>query len=317
MELVIGLLHSNFAAMHSSKITVSRKEIANNFQSLQDTICTGLESLESLSRFREDAWDRPGGGGGRSRVITQGQVFEKGGVNFSEVHGEIPTILHGQVNSNAQSFFASGVSLVLHPLNPMVPIVHMNVRYFETDKGDAWFGGGIDLTPIYINELQAKHFHQTLKTSCDAFDLGFYPKYKNWADDYFFIRHRNETRGIGGVFFDYLRPDDHHSLDFLFEFVKKIGDTFLPAYLPIVKENTNLPYSEEQKKWQYLRRGRYVEFNLVYDRGTRFGLETGGRTESILMSLPENASWLYDYHPAKGSQEDMTLSFLKKGINWA
>jgi coproporphyrinogen III oxidase len=208
------------------------------------------------------------------------------------------------------------VSIVIHPASPMVPIIHMNIRYFETNAGDAWFGGGIDLTPIYVNRNQAAQFHRTLKETCDRFDTAYYPQFKAEADDYFYIKHREETRGIGGIFYDYLMPGEKQSADHLLEFSQAVGTTFLRAYLPIVNANKALAFSEEQKNWQLLRRGRYVEFNLAYDRGTKFGLETGGRTESILMSLPEQASWKYNHTPAPGSAEEETLSLLKKGINW-
>jgi coproporphyrinogen III oxidase len=198
----------------------------------------------------------------------------------------------------------------------MVPIIHMNIRYFETDAGDSWFGGGIDLTPIYVNDEQAQFFHSKMKEVCDYYSSEFYPRFKAWADDYFFITHRNETRGIGGIFFDYLRPSEVLSKEVLFRFVADVGRTFLKAYLPIVSANSLLTYTDQNKQWQLLRRGRYVEFNLVYDRGTRFGLETGGRIESILMSLPEHASWLYNYSPVEDSPEAGTLAKLKKGIEW-
>jgi coproporphyrinogen III oxidase len=220
------------------------------------------------------------------------------------------------VNAGATRFFATGVSIVIHPASPMVPIIHMNIRYFETDAGDAWFGGGIDLTPIYVNEAQASFFHLQLKDVCDRYSSDFYPKFKTWADDYFFITHRNETRGIGGIFFDYLRPSETLSKEFLLRFVADVGRTFLRAYLPIVAANKLLEYTDEHKQWQWVRRGRYVEFNLVYDRGTRFGLETGGRIESILMSLPEHASWIYNHIPQTDSEEAHTLAKLKKGIDW-
>jgi coproporphyrinogen III oxidase len=217
---------------------------------------------------------------------------------------------------DAQEFYACGVSIVLHPNNPMVPIIHMNVRYFETGN-TYWFGGGIDLTPHYIVEQDARFFHQQLKNTCDAFSPNFYSEFKKWADDYFFIPHRNETRGIGGIFFDRLNPENTGlTKERLFEFVLGVGETFIPTYTHLMQKNFEMPYSESHKKWQALRRGRYVEFNLVYDRGTKFGLETGGRTESILMSLPASAAWIYDYKPAPGSEEEFTLSLLKKGVNW-
>lgn len=293
-------------------MNTTREEIAAFMKTLQDEICNGLEKEDGAQTFHEDVWSHTSGGGGRSRVIQHGAVFEKGGVNFSAVEGEMPEFMKARVNEQAKSFFATGVSLVIHPENPMVPIVHMNVRYFETDTGESWFGGGIDLTPIYVNEEQARFFHEKMKETCNRFDPLYYPKFKSWADDYFFNKHRNETRGIGGIFFDYLKPDAHKSKDFYFEFVKAVGRTFLEAYLPIVAANKGMSYTEQNKKWQLIRRGRYVEFNLVYDRGTRFGLETGGRIESILMSLPEHASWVYNYVPEPGSEEEKTQFALRK-----
>jgi coproporphyrinogen III oxidase len=297
-------------------MSFTREDVIAAFRQIQDAICNGLEAADGKAKFTEDNWQHTTGGGGRSRVITHGNVFEKGGVNFSAVEGSLPSFLREKVSAKATRFFATGVSIVIHPYSPMVPIIHMNIRYFETDAGDAWFGGGIDLTPIYINPRQAAYFHQALHDTCIAYHPDYYPKFKAWADDYFFIRHRNETRGIGGIFYDYLRRDDNMSIDRLFEFSCAVGNTFLKAYLPIVEENKNLTYTEAQKQWQLVRRGRYVEFNLVYDRGTKFGLETGGRIESILMSLPEHASWIYNHVPTPGSAEEHTLNLLKKGVDW-
>ncbi len=295
---------------------MTKSEVTLAFREIQDKICQGLELVDGKSVFSEDNWRHEVSGGGRTRVIADGNVFEKGGVNFSAVEGRLPEFMKDKVSINATRFFATGVSIVIHPKSPLVPIIHSNIRYFETDAGDAWFGGGVDLTPIYINQSQAIFFHQQLKNTCDQFNPEYYHKYKKWADDYFFIKHRDETRGIGGIFFDYLRVNNEASIDSIFEFVKAVGEIFLKAYVPIVEANKSLLYTEEQKKWQLLRRGRYVEFNLVYDRGTRFGLETGGRIESILMSLPEHASWIYNYVPETGSEEERTLQQLKKGIEW-
>ena len=295
---------------------IDKTTIAQEFRTIQDEICRGLEIEDGMATFSEDAWSHAHGGGGRTRVITGGNVIEKGGVNFSAVEGELPAFMKDKVSAEATRFFATGVSIVIHPFSPIVPIIHMNIRYFETNAGDSWFGGGIDLTPVYVNDVQAQFFHTQMKNVCDRYSPEFYPRFKAWADDYFFITHRNETRGIGGIFFDYLRPTEVLAKEELFHFVADVGRTFLKAYLPIVSNNKSLMFSNENKQWQLLRRGRYVEFNLVYDRGTRFGLETGGRIESILMSLPEHASWLYNHVPAEGSQEADTLSKLKKGIDW-
>lgn len=295
---------------------LDKNTIADEFRKIQDEICLGLETEDGRAKFVEDAWSHANGGGGRTRVITGGNVFEKGGVNFSAVEGELPLFMKDKVNAAATHFFAAGVSIVIHPHSPMVPIIHMNIRYFETNAGDSWFGGGIDLTPIYVDDTQAQFFHGKMKEVCDRYSLEFYSRFKAWADDYFFITHRNETRGIGGIFFDYLRPSEVLSRDQLVGFVTDVGRTFLKAYTPIVSANKSMAYTEQNKQWQLLRRGRYVEFNLVYDRGTRFGLETGGRIESILMSLPEHASWLYNYLPIDGSPEANTLAKLKKAIEW-
>jgi coproporphyrinogen III oxidase len=292
-------------------MSITRNNISDFMKTLQDEICNGLELEDGVQKFQEDVWTHETGGGGRSRVIQHGNVFEKGGVNFSAVEGEMPEFMKERVNPNAKTFFATGVSLVIHPENPMVPIVHMNVRYFETDTGESWFGGGIDLTPIYVSEEQTLFFHEKMKETCDQFDPTYYPKFKVWADEYFFNKHRKETRGVGGIFFDYLKPDENKTKEDYFEFVKAVGRTFLKAYRPIVEANKDKAYTEQNKKWQLIRRGRYVEFNLVYDRGTRFGLETGGRIESILMSLPEHASWVYNFIPEPGSEEEKTQVALR------
>ena len=247
-----------------------------------------------------------------------GNLFEKGGVNFSQVHGNTPQKILNALQLEESEFFASGVSIVLHPESPMVPIIHMNVRYFEMSSGHWWFGGGIDLTPHYVDHEDAKFFHNQLKTACDQYDLSYYPKFKNWADDYFFIKHRKETRGIGGIFFDQLNDTTYSnkSKSELFEFVKSIGTSFVPTYEHLAVSNRTKSYDQKEKDWQLLRRGRYVEFNLVWDRGTKFGLDTDGRTESILMSLPEQANWSYNHQVDPNSKEAETQSLLKKGINW-
>jgi coproporphyrinogen III oxidase len=294
----------------------SREIVSVYFQSLQHAICEGLEKLDGKAKFVHDNWNRQGGGGGITRVIENGAVFEKGGVNFSEVYGQAPEFLKKESSSELDLFYATGVSLVIHPASPMVPIIHMNVRYFEMGENVKWFGGGIDLTPIYIVEDDARFFHQQLKQTCDKFDGSYYTEFKKWADDYFFIKHRNETRGVGGIFFDRLMSSSHHSIQQRFDFIQAVGETFLPAYTELVNRNRSKSYSEKEKQWQLMRRGRYVEFNLVYDRGTKFGLETQGRTESILMSLPSLASWTYNYIPEVNSAENKTLNFLKKGIEW-
>ncbi|MBX9851130.1 MAG: oxygen-dependent coproporphyrinogen oxidase, partial [Cytophagaceae bacterium] len=255
-------------------------------KNLQDDICNGLEDIDQKSKFKEEVWERQGGGGGRSRVITEGEVFEKGGVNFSAVHGEMPDKILQALNLPKSNFYATGVSIVIHPVNPWVPIIHMNVRYFEMDSGIKWFGGGIDLTPHYIDWEDTVYFHKELKKACDKHSEKYYPQFKKWADDYFFIPHREETRGIGGIFFDRLTENENLPLHKIYEFIQEVGKSFLPIYTPLVLKNKQKEFTAKEKKWQHIRRGRYVEFNLVYDKGTKFGLDTQGRTESILMSLP-------------------------------
>lgn len=293
---------------------LDREVIANYFRGLQDSICQQLEEADGVGQFQEDLWEREGGGGGRTRVI-QGQHIEKGGVAFSAVHGDMPEKISKGLGLPTTTFFASGVSIVLHPANPHAPIIHMNVRYFETDDS-WWFGGGIDLTPHYVIPEDAAFFHQTLKNVCDRHHPEFYAKFKDWADDYFYLKHRKETRGIGGIFFDRQNEQSGMTKDQLFTFVKEVGETFAPVYSALLLKNKTRPFNEEEKKWQLLRRGRYVEFNLVWDKGTKFGLDTDGRTESILMSLPPMANWQYNYQPPSGSAEAETLKWLRKGVNW-
>lgn len=295
---------------------LTKENISQYFNSLQDSICTSLEQADGKARFIEDKWERPGGGGGRSRVMNEGAVIEKGGVNFSAVYGKLPDTMRKALDVNGAEFFATGVSIVIHPGSPMVPIIHMNVRYFEMDNGLKWFGGGIDLTPIYVLENDARFFHGELKRICDRHNKNYYPEFKKWADDYFFIKHRNETRGIGGIFFDRLFETTAHSISDRFLFVKEVGELFAPTYVELISRNKDKLYSTDEKQWQLIRRGRYVEFNLVYDKGTKFGLETDGRTESILMSLPKEVNWIYDHKVARESREEKTLSLLKKGIDW-
>ncbi|MCS6822375.1 MAG: oxygen-dependent coproporphyrinogen oxidase [Microscillaceae bacterium] len=296
--------------------TPSKEQITNYFQDLQNRICHAIEQADRKGKFLTDTWQRLEGGGGISRIIQQGQVLEKAGVNFSAVFGEIPEALRTHFQFQGEKFYATGVSIVMHPHNPFVPIIHMNVRYFQLDEHTAWFGGGIDLTPHYIDEEEARFFHQSLKNICDKYHTNYYATFKKWADDYFFIKHRQETRGIGGIFFDRLKADSEFSLYDRFLFVQEVAEAFVPIYTHLIAKNKNRPFTEQHKRWQLLRRGRYVEFNLVYDAGTKFGLETNGRIESILMSLPPYVSWEYNYVPQSGSAEEKTLKLLKKGIEW-
>ena len=301
-------------------------------KSVQDSICKALEQADGGEVFIEENWNREEGGGGRTRILKEGNLIEKGGVLFSAVSGDAPDFLfkekeHSTVSPNENGkvkpqFFATGVSIVIHPKNPMVPIIHMNIRYFEMDGGVKWLGGGIDLTPHYIVEEDAKFFHTEIKKVCDKHHTNYYPKFKKWADDYFYINHRKETRGIGGIFFDRLNTDsesDNYRMNFEknFAFWQDVGKAFAPIYVELINRNKNKTFNEKNKQWQLLRRGRYVEFNLIYDKGTKFGLETNGRVESILMSLPKIAGWEYDFKTEKDSEEEKTLSLLKKDIDWA
>lgn len=296
---------------------IRKEQIAETYKTIQDEICQALEALDGKATFKEEIWEREGGGGGRTRILQKGNLIEKGGVNFSAVHGKLPAPIKKAFGVDEEDFFATGVSIVLHPSNPFVPIIHMNIRYFELNENIRWFGGGIDLTPHYIQAEDARYFHQSLKDVCDQHDPTFYGEFKKWADDYFYIRHREETRGIGGVFYDKLTPEKTGlSYEQIFDFSCDLGRTFAPVYSEIANRNRNKPFEQTHKDWQLLRRGRYVEFNLVWDSGTKFGLETNGRIESILMSLPEQANWAYDYQAEPGSEESRTLSLLKKDINW-
>ncbi len=295
--------------------TVDKQEIGNSFRLLQDEICNALEELDGKAHFKEDLWNRPEGGGGKSRIIKSGNLIEKGGVNFSAVEGQTPKKILSALKLEEADFHATGVSIVLHPQNPWVPIIHMNIRYFEMSNGIWWFGGGIDLTPHFVIKEKAKAFHLRLKETCDQYSVEYYPKFKKWADDYFFVKHRNETRGIGGIFFDRLANEDHVTNTERWDFVKTVGNAFIPIYAEAVADLRNRDWTEREKRWQKLRRGRYVEFNLVHDKGTKFGLDTNGRTESILMSLPPEADWEYSYVP-ETKREKETLNLLKKEIDW-
>jgi coproporphyrinogen III oxidase len=286
---------------------------------LQDSICDGLAAQDGQNSFMEDSWQREAGGGGRTRVLAQGAVFEQAGVNFSHVFGDNlpPSATAQRPELAGRSFQALGVSLVVHPLNPYVPTSHANVRFFVAEKpGEPpiwWFGGGFDLTPYYGFEADAVHWHLQAKTACEPFGADVYPRYKQWCDDYFYIKHRQEPRGIGGLFFDDLNQPDFETS---FGFVRSVGDHYLKAYLPIVERRKDLQYGERERQFQCYRRGRYVEFNLVYDRGTLFGLQSGGRTESILMSLPPQVSWRYDWHPQPGSAEAELYEVFLQPKDW-
>jgi len=293
---------------------------------LQNDICAALEQADGKANFTEDAWQRPEGGGGKTRVIANGNVFEKGGVNTSVVFGEVTDAMKSQLkvppSGGEGAWFASGLSIVIHPYNPFVPTVHCNYRMFELynemdEVIDRWFGGGTDLTPYYLFEEDAKHFHQTYKTACDAFDPAFYSKFKKECDNYFVNTHRNnELRGIGGIFYDYQKPTEEKDVNFWINFAKTCGYAFIDSYIPIVEKRKQTPFTPQHKHWQEIRRGRYTEFNLVHDRGTIFGLKTNGRTESILMSLPPTVRFEYNYQPEKGSEEERLQNVCLHPINW-
>ena len=290
-------------------------------ETLQDAITTTIEELDGVAKFKEDIWKRDEGGGGKTRVIENGAVFEKGGVNVSAVYGKLPEALTKQFKVDEGDFFACGLSLVLHPKNPFIPTVHANWRYFEmyNSQGEIvtqWFGGGQDLTPYYLFNEDAIHFHTVCKKVCDNYQEEFYPIFKKNCDDYFWNTHRNEARGIGGLFFDYLKETDMFTMQDRFDFVTAVGNSFLESYVPIVEKRKNMSYEKSHKDWQEIRRGRYVEFNLVHDRGTLFGLKTNGRIESILMSLPPSVQWKYNYSPEEDSEEQKLIEVLTNPKEW-
>lgn len=314
----------NAQVLYKTDTLVFREKWIGYIHRLQETICAALETVDGKSIFRTDEWERSGerGGGGKTRVLENGNIFEKAGVNSSVVYGHVSDAMRKQLEIDGNTWFACGLSLVIHPLNPFVPTVHANWRFFEVydEAGylkDRWFGGGTDLTPYYLFEEDAIHFHLTIKNVLDHFDTALYPIYKKNCDEYFSNTHRNgETRGIGGIFYDHLRPADEAGAEKFFEFQQQNGDAFLEAYLPIVNRRKEIPYTEKEIFWQEIRRGRYVEFNLIHDRGTLFGLKTRGRTESILMSLPPRARWVYDYLPVPGTKENELLQVCLKPREW-
>ncbi len=283
---------------------------------LQNRICQGLEQSDQKATFEEDQWEREGGGGGITRVLNNGNVIEKGGVNVSVVFGDLPPLFQKKFEVEQATFYACGLSLVIHPMSPKVPTVHANWRYFEMydehqKLSKSWFGGGTDLTPYYLDDEDAKHFHRVNKTVCEKHHPNYYPNFKKECDTYFFNSHRNEARGIGGIFFDYLDGTQD-----VMNFCIDSGNSFLDAYIPIVEKHKNEAYTQDQKKWQEIRRGRYVEFNLLHDRGTHFGIKTKGRTESILMSLPSTVRWEYNHHPLKNSPEEQLINVLQHPKEW-
>ncbi len=337
---MLGAVPSSSAAVSGERPPADSRERARALvMGLQDEICSGLEEIDGVGKFQEESWDRPEGGGGRSRVMREGRIFEQGGVNFSEVHGKElpPSILKQRPEAKGHPWFATGTSMVLHPRNPFVPTVHLNYRYFEAGPV-WWFGGGADLTPYYPFLEDARHFHRTHQQACDSVDERLYQVFKPWCDEYFFLKHRQETRGIGGIFYDYqdgsgslYRGQDPEgpaarkaaeigsvnlSWEQLHDLARANGTAFLPAYMPIIDKRNGLAYGDRERQFQLYRRGRYVEFNLVWDRGTIFGLQTNGRTESILMSLPPLARWEYGYQAEEGSREALLTDLFTRPQHW-
>ena len=290
-------------------------------KNLQDNITKEFELIDGNEFFTEDVWQRKEGGGGRTRILQNGGVFEKGGVNISKVYGKLPKSMQSYFKVGDVDFFACGLSLVMHPKNPMIPTVHANWRYFEMyDKRgeiiDQWFGGGLDLTPYYIFKEDIEHFHGICKKVCEGHNKTFYKNFKKNCDQYFYNSHRNEARGVGGLFFDYCKANDKTTINDWYKFVTDVANSFLDSYTPIVKKRKDMPYGEKERDWQEIRRGRYVEFNLVHDKGTLFGLKTNGRIESILMSLPPHVQWKYNYTPEPNSKEEELINILKQPKNW-
>jgi len=296
---------------------LDKEFIASRYRAIQDHICIKIAEADGeCANFEIDEWDRPEGGGGVSRILQNGRILEKAGVNFSAVSGSLTEPMRESLKIDGDQFFATGVSIVMHPHNPYVPIIHMNIRYFEIDDGTYWFGGGIDLTPHYVHLDQARYFHTELKTVCDAHGADYYARFKPQADTYFYIPHRAETRGVGGIFYDHLSGTNESEKEALFGFSCDLGLLFPKVYAKLMNDNFDKPYSNREKEWQLIRRGRYAEFNLVYDRGTRFGLHSNGRTESILMSLPPQANWVYNVEPESDSPEGQTLQWLRQTNDW-
>ena len=287
--------------------SLDRHSVEGSYRLIQEEFCSAIEELDGLSKFREDRWERPGGGGGATRILAGEGPIEKAAVNFSAVQGPTPERLSERLAADSAEFYATGVSIIVHPRNPHAPTFHANLRYFETDTGHAWFGGGADLTPYYLYEEDSRHFHRVLRQVCDAHEVADYAAWKAACDEYFYLPHRGEARGVGGLFFDHLTE----RLPEVWAFQKELGAALAPAYLPILRRRIDTPVDEKETFWHEIRRGRYAEFNLVWDRGTRFGLETGGRTESILASLPPRARWVYDHHPEPDGPEAKLLDMLR------
>lgn len=290
-------------------------KVVSRYSQIQESICKILETIDGQGAFSTHKWYKDIGFG-ETKVLIKGNILEKAAVNFSKVSGKLTQPLLATLGINAETYSVTGISSIIHSSNPFVPTIHMNVRYFELNNGKSWFGGGIDLTPTYVDINEAANFHRQLKEICDRYNPSFYNKFKTWADDYFFINHRNETRGIGGIFFDYLEPSPEISFENIFKFSIELANAYPEIYSDIIECKRFIIFNKKHKDWQKLRRGRYVEFNLLYDRGTKFGLDSGGNTESILVSLPGEVNWEYKHTPKTGSEEEKTLTLLKKGIDW-
>lgn len=288
---------------------------AGIYKEIQQTICQTLEEADGTGKFTQDAWDKEIGNG-LTCVMQNGSIIEKAGVNFSHVHANFNEKMANLLGENATSFAATGISSIIHSGNPFVPTIHMNMRYFSLDNGSAWFGGGIDLTPSYINPVEAGWFHLIMKTICDKYDTSWYPEWKNLADDYFYLPHRKETRGIGGIFFDRIQASEEVDFEKMLNLTSDLAKAYPQIYSRLMKDNGHKAFTKAQKKWQKIRRGRYVEFNLIHDRGTKFGLESDGNIESIFVSLPSEVEWVYQYHPVPDSPEAKTQELLIKGIDW-
>ena len=293
-----------------------KKQVAATYRALQKNICKQLETADGRSAFKTDHWEKEIGYG-HTMVFQHGNAIEKAAVNFSAVGGPVTETMRKALKiEEGQAYFASGISSIIHPYNPFVPITHMNVRYFELSSGESWFGGGIDLTPHYVDTQEAVWFHKQLKDICDRFNIDYYPEFKTWADDYFYLPHRNETRGVGGIFFDHQAASSDESFEQLFAFTQELAEAYPNIYIELLNKSRSRKFTDAEKSWQNMRRGRYVEFNLLYDRGTKFGMESNGRTESIFLSMPPLATWEYNYQAKEGVREEETLSLLKKNIDW-
>lgn len=314
MTGVYWLTNLNYFFMELKQMANIEK-VANEYLKIHEHACHMVQESDGNGVFSHDIWEKELGYG-VTKVITDGEKIEKGAINFSKVSGKYSPKMAKTIGVKGERFAATGISSIFHPVNPLAPIIHMNVRYFELDTRVCWFGGGVDLTPHYVDEKEAGFFHRAIKQICDNYDKTFYQSFKKQADDYYFLKHRNETRGVGGIFFDHLKPNKEKSFEFFMKFTTELALAYPEIYVEILNNKAKKPFSNNEKRWQNIRRSRYVEFNLLYDRGTRFGIDSGGNAESIMVSMPPVVNWWYNYQPEPGSSENKTNSFLKKGINW-